>query len=556
MKLTIKARLLGAFTILIALSGFIYYLGSSSAAELNDQLNTIVEVNAKSISIAGKVAEDIQFITKREKDLILETETEDMLEYARIIEERNKELANRIDQLRILAGTDAAELEMIDGIAASWNDYFRIYNSKIKPAALKNTDSTIAVARKFSTNEGMQATGLAVDAANKVLKKNENDLAGFAAATDILYDNASRNMIILLVIAVIIAVSLSVWIISSITKSIQQATTAVKSVSEGDLSINIVITSRDEIGELLEHVKVMVEKLKDVVSSVTSSSSNIAAVSEQTSTSAQQLSQGTQEQAASAEQISSSMEQMVSNIQQNTDNAQQTEKMALKAAEDVQEGSKAVNQTVDSMKKIAEKISIISEIARQTNLLALNAAVEAARAGEHGKGFAVVAAEVRKLAERSQVAAGEINELSGSSVAIAEKSGKLLEQIVPSIQNTAKLVQEIAAASLEQNSGADQVNNAIQQFNQVIQQAAASAEEMASAAEELSGQAGNLQDVVAFFKVNGQHRISAVRTQKTGAFQKMKPNGPAVHQAFTKTNKGVVIELQGDKGKDTEYEKY
>ncbi len=116
------------------------------------------------------------------------------------------------------------------------------------------------------------------------------------------------------------------------------------------------------------------------------------------------------------------------------------------------------------MQEIADKVSIIGEIARQTNILALNAAVEAARAGEHGKGFAVVAAEVRKLAERSQVSAVEIDNLTKTSVRATDEAGKLMAAIAPEIGKTAKLVQEIAAASIEQNSGADQVNNAIQQL--------------------------------------------------------------------------------------------
>ena len=144
------------------------------------------------------------------------------------------------------------------------------------------------------------------------------------------------------------------------------------------------------------------------------------------------------------------MEEMVSNIRQNADNAQQTEKIALKSAEDAREGGAAVVETVAAMREIASKISIIEEIARQTNLLALNAAIEAARAGEHGKGFAVVATEVRKLAERSQVAAGEIGKLSTRSVEVAERAGNMLERIVPDIQRTAELVSEINAASNEQ----------------------------------------------------------------------------------------------------------
>ena len=196
------------------------------------------------------------------------------------------------------------------------------------------------------------------------------------------------------------------------------------------------------------------------------------------------------------------MEEMAANIMQNSDNAHQTEKIAVKAAEDALQGGSAVSETVKAMQEIAGKISIIEEIARQTNMLALNAAIEAARAGEHGKGFAVVAAEVRRLAERSQTAAGEINRLSGSSVQVAEHAGQLLTNIVPAIQKTADLVQEIASASNEQKSGADQINKALQQLDQVIQQNAAGAEEMASTSNELKGQSGHLQNIVSFFRLD------------------------------------------------------
>jgi methyl-accepting chemotaxis protein len=216
------------------------------------------------------------------------------------------------------------------------------------------------------------------------------------------------------------------------------------------------------------------------------------------------------------------MEQMASNIQQNTDNALQTEKISIKAADDMKEGSAAVIQTVESMKKIAQKIGIIGEIARQTNLLALNAAVEAARAGEHGKGFAVVAGEVRKLAERSQNAAEEIDQLSSSSIGVADRSVRLLEMIVPNIQNTAKLVQEIAASSQEQNSGANQVNSAIQQFSQVIQQNAAGTEEIASSAEELSAQSDSLLESVSFFRI--EHEVRGNHAASNGQSKKQSPS--------------------------------
>ncbi|BDU72219.1 methyl-accepting chemotaxis protein [Mesoterricola silvestris] len=303
-----------------------------------------------------------------------------------------------------------------------------------------------------------------------------------------------------------VAVGLGLAVSSILRKQVggelSEASDVARRVAAGDLSVDV-NTAPGDTTSMMASIKDMVGRLSEVVGKVQEASNSMAGAAEQLSSTAQSISQGASEQAASVEETSASMEQMSASIAQTNDNARTTGGLATATAKDTVEGGQAVRETVGAMREIAQKIGIIDDIAYQTNLLALNAAIEAGRAGEHGRGFAVVAAEVRKLAERSQVAAEEISRLASGSVDLAERAGHLLGTIVPSIQKTSDLVSEIASASAEQNSGVGQINGAIAQISQAVAQNAAASEELASTAEEVTSNALELQNVMAFFRLKG-----------------------------------------------------
>ncbi len=315
------------------------------------------------------------------------------------------------------------------------------------------------------------------------------------------------RLLFLLAAGIVIAVVAIGFIARNFARPIIRLTDISKRMAEGELELALdarMLSRGDEIGELASAFATMVAKVSEVVHEVKGSVEVLLAGSSNLSQASVSMSQGASEQAASTEQVSASLEEMSGNIRNNADNALQTERISLKAAKDTDEGSAAVLETVEAMKNISSRILIIEEIARQTNLLALNAAIEAARAGDAGKGFAVVASEVRKLAERSQKAATEIGELSVRSVGVAEKAGAMLGGIVPDIQRTAQLVQEIAAASNEQSTGAEQITTAINQLDKVVQANAASSEEIAGMTEQIAQLAGKLSSRIAFFRSGGE----------------------------------------------------
>ncbi len=342
--------------------------------------------------------------------------------------------------------------------------------------------------------------------------------------------------------------------INILVDAVDKVTGFAREIAAGNLSVRI--RKRSEEDELMMALGKMVQDITGIVTNVQAAAEQVATGSRQISSSSVEISQGASQQSASVEQVSSSMEEMNSTIVQNADNSRETASIAKKAATDAQEGGSAVADTVQAMRRIADKIKIIEEIARQTNMLALNAAIEAARAGDHGRGFAVVAAEVRKLAEHSQVAAKEISSLSVSSVDLAEAAGKRIENLVLGIRKTSELVQEISASSDEQAEGITQISQAVQQLDLVIQRNASATQEMASTSEELSGQAERLRNASAFFRIKDRpakrfspaHPAEAIRKTKTSP---VFGDGPDAH-SYPKLD-GV---FDTDDSDDDEFERY
>jgi len=319
--------------------------------------------------------------------------------------------------------------------------------------------------------------------------------------------NEARGMIPVLAILGIAGAGVAIAIIylfmRARLKPLQASVEIINNLAKGDLTRKYTgKIYHDEVGSMISAVNETIGHLSVIVEKISANSNSLSSAASEISHTSHDLSSSANEQAANVEEITSSLEEISATITTNSMNSVETEKIASETAFKTETGGNAVLETVNAMKTIADKIGLIDDIAYQTNLLALNAAIEAARAAEHGKGFAVVAGEVRKLAEKTQVASKEIIDLTTNSVRIAEHAGGLLNKIIPDIKKTSQLVQEITTASREQDQGIGQINAGMNQLNEITQQNASASEELAATSTLLQEHAESLQKLIEFFKTD------------------------------------------------------
>ena len=395
-----------------------------------------------------------------------------------------------------------------------------------------NTDNTIIAARKDMTEYGASILGLSDELYKIQLERRDSESA-----------TANSMQLITTLLVLLFGITAAVIITRQITVPLRETLAVVDRIAGGDLTQNLRVTRRDELGVLQQGIARMGTTLRELISGIRDGVSQIASAAEELSAVTEQTSAGVNSQKIETDQVATAMHEMTATVQEVARNAEQASQAAAAADNEAREGDTVVNQAIDQIERLAVEVGrsteamtvlqqesdkigsvmdVIKAVAEQTNLLALNAAIEAARAGDAGRGFAVVADEVRGLAQRTQKSTEEIQTLvaalqsgtqhvasvmhnsrtlTDSSVTLTRQAGTSLQGITRTVSNIQSMNQQIAAAAEQQSAVAEEISRSIVNVRDVSEQTAAASDETAKSSVELARLGNQLQEMVSHFKV-------------------------------------------------------
>jgi len=349
----------------------------------------------------------------------------------------------------------------------------------------------------------------------------------------------------------VIAIAVAAIMASSISKPIIEVTNTIKDISEGegDLTQNIKVHSKDEVGDLARYFNKLMEVLrkpisetKDVLEQLAASSKDLSAVSNDLSASseetastansvastaeqmsaninsmasgAEEASVNANEVAGSAEEMSTNMntiaaaiEQMSASISEISNNAGEARQVAGDATAKSGEATSTMNKLGIAAREIGEVTDVIKKIADKTNLLALNATIEAASAGEAGKGFAVVAGEIKELANQSATSADDIARRIDSIQDETNNAIEVIKDVSDIIVKINQSVEAIAGHVGQQTKASNEIASNVSQSSTGAKRVAASIAEVAKGGKDIARNASE----AAIGATNVSQNVSSMR---------------------------------------------